>query len=92
MKKWFGSAAVCVNDKQELLMVKQGTPDEDKCWSIPSGGKEADETFEECCIREVKEETGYDVHIIRPLFTKTGTQEGFTVVVQYFEVAIHGGE
>lgn len=27
---WRGSAAVCLNDKRELLMVKQGKPEEEK--------------------------------------------------------------
>jgi len=27
---WYGAAAVCVNERGEVLMVKQGTPDEGK--------------------------------------------------------------
>ena len=32
----------------------------------PGGGREADESFEECCIRELREETGYIVEPIEP--------------------------
>jgi len=87
MDKWFGSSAICINEHGELLMVLQGTPEEKKLWATPSGGKESGETFEECCIREVEEETGYIVEIIDKLFVK---QNEF-VEVHYFLVKVVGG-
>lgn len=44
-------------------------------WLIPGGGREEGETFEECCIREVEEETGY---IVRTL-------EQFLEMNEYYE-------
>jgi len=43
----------------EILMVlnKNGT------WSLPGGGVETGETLREAIIREVKEETGYDITV-----------------------------
>lgn len=73
-------------------MVLQGKPDEEKVWSIPSGGKEGNESFEECCIREIKEETGYDVKVIKPIFIKNGSSFGIDVEVHYFEVEVIGGK
>jgi len=35
-------------------------------WSLPGGGLEYGEEFEECAIREVKEETNLDIH--NPIF------------------------
>ncbi len=32
-------------------------------YNLPGGGRELDESLESCCIRETKEETGYDVTI-----------------------------
>ncbi|QFT87583.1 Diadenosine hexaphosphate hydrolase [Bacillus sp. THAF10] len=92
MENWQGSAGVCVNTKGQVLMVLQGLPEEKKAWTIPSGGKEDNETFEECCIREIREETGYDTRIIQPLFSKKSVIYGINVEVQYFEVEITGGE
>ncbi|MCA1038341.1 NUDIX hydrolase [Bacillus infantis] len=86
MKKWIGSAGVCI-ENGKLLMVLQGTPDEEKRWSVPSGGQEQGERSEECCIREVLEETGYLAKIIRPLFVK----ETELSEVSYFEIKIAGG-
>ncbi|MGV3487399.1 MAG: NUDIX hydrolase [Tuberibacillus sp.] len=90
MNTWHGSAAVCVRGGK-LLMVKQGKPEEQKRWAIPSGGREYGESDESCCIREVFEETGYQVEVIRHLFTKTGQTYGIPVEVQYYEVDIIGG-
>lgn len=35
----------------------------------PGGGLETGETLEECCIRELREETGYDVKPVKPFLT-----------------------
>ena len=35
-------------------------------WLIPGGGLESDESLNECCIRELAEETGYKVKAIKP--------------------------
>jgi len=92
MEFWEGSAAVCINESGEVLMVKQGKEHEEKRWAVPAGGKEINETFEECCLREVFEETGYEVKITRALFMKTGKSFGIEVNVQYYEVIVIGGE
>ncbi|URM32574.1 NUDIX hydrolase [Cytobacillus firmus] len=87
MHKWLGSAGVCIRG-DKVLMVLQGTADEPKRWSVPSGGLEEGETFEECCIREVREETGFEVKVIRTIFNKMSCSGE----VRYFEVEIIGGE
>lgn len=91
MKKWVGAAGVCVNEKNELLMIKQGRPEEVKKWAIPSGGHEKNETIEQCCVRELREETGYDVEVTEKLFIKQDVQKSFEVEVHYFRVEIVGG-
>jgi ADP-ribose pyrophosphatase YjhB (NUDIX family) len=90
---WVGSAGVCINDKLEILMVLQGTPEEIKTWSVPSGGLEKGETFEECCKREIEEETGYIVDIVQELQIKNGFYEKnhLNYEVHYFLVKTVGG-
>lgn len=83
MKEWFGSAAVCINENNQILMVKSY---HSTAWAIPSGGIEKGETPEECCIREVKEETGYDVVIVENLLVKETTIKGIEVKTYYFKV------
>jgi ADP-ribose pyrophosphatase YjhB (NUDIX family) len=82
MKQWFGCAAICINEKK-VLMVRG---DETEGWSVPSGGIEKGETPEACCIREVKEETGYDVRIIEKLNVKETVIKGIHVKSHYFKV------
>ncbi|MCP3740436.1 NUDIX hydrolase [Rossellomorea sp. BNER] len=83
MKEWIGSAAVCFNEKNEILMVRGYDSD---AWAIPSGGIEMRESPEECCIREVKEETGYEVEVIDTLFVKETNIKGIKAKTHYFKV------
>ena len=94
MQKWLGSSGVCISENGQLLMVLQGKTDEKKTWSIPSGGKEHGETFEECCIREIKEETGYSVEIVKELKVKKKIYEHLNISaeVHYYLVKIVGGK
>ncbi|MCM3388322.1 NUDIX hydrolase [Ureibacillus chungkukjangi] len=93
MQEWQGASGVCINEKGKLLMVLQGKPDEKKTWSIPSGGRENNESFEECCIREIEEETGYKVKIVKELQVKKGSYEeaNISIEVHYFLVELVGG-
>jgi len=86
--KWQGAAAICMNAENRLLMVLQGTKEEEKTWAVPSGGKEAMEDFQTCCIREVYEETGYKVNIIKEIYHKNTAY----VEVRYFETVMIGGQ
>ncbi|WP_409276075.1 NUDIX hydrolase [Neobacillus sp. SCS-31] len=54
-----------------VLMVKQYVQRGDIVWNFPGGEIEGDETPEQACIREVKEETGYEVAITRLLAKKS---------------------
>ncbi|MGB8001560.1 MAG: NUDIX hydrolase, partial [Anaerobacillus sp.] len=71
----------------DLLMVKN----QGEGWAVPSGGIESGETAEMCCIREVKEETGYDIAIEKPLFVKDQDIEDIHATTYYFEVNVVGG-
>ncbi len=62
------SRAIIVRDNK-ILMVKQHVQRGSIVWNFPGGGVDQNETPEEACIREVKEETGYDIRITS-LFSK----------------------
>lgn len=88
---WKGAAAVCINDENKLLMVLQGKPEEEKRWSVPSGGIEKGETFEQCCSRETWEETGYKVAVGEQVHEKSGESYGIAYTVRYFACDVIGG-
>lgn len=94
MKKWYGAAGICVNEQSELLMVLEGGTAEERKWSIPTGGLEADETFEECILREITEETGYAAEIVSKIHIKKGVYKELNIAyeVHYFIVKIIGGD
>jgi 8-oxo-dGTP pyrophosphatase MutT (NUDIX family) len=62
MKKNRATAIIIRNGK--LLLIHRQKPGRDY-YVLPGGGVDLEESFEETCIREVKEETGLDVLALR---------------------------
>lgn len=56
----------------KVLMVRQYVKRGDIVWNFPGGGILDGETPEQACIRELKEETGYDVKLTKLLHEKDG--------------------
>jgi len=74
-------------DKKEVLLIeRRDVP----VWALPGGGIEEGESPETAACREMKEETGFDVKIIRKVaeYTPPNRLSGFT---HFFEVAAVGG-
>lgn len=46
------------------ILLNYAVQDNGYRYDIPGGGVEAGESLEECCVREVREETGYQVEIL----------------------------
>ncbi len=62
--------AVVVDDRDRLLLALWNEADP-PLWTLPGGGVELTETVEEGAVREVREETGYDVALGRLLGVDT---------------------
>ena len=58
------AGCVIVNEKNEVLLV---TDRGRKNWAFPKGHTETGETLEQTALREVQEETGYDIEIVKKL-------------------------
>ncbi len=62
------TCAIIRNDEDEVLVVQRGDKsDHPLKWEFPGGKLNADETEEECIIREIREELSMDIVICRRL-------------------------
>ncbi|TDM13450.1 NUDIX hydrolase [Macrococcus bovicus] len=85
---WNGVSAIVIKNSK-LLIVKSKSENK---WSIPTGGIEAGESKEEALVREVHEETGYKVNIIRHVKQMKKKVKEYDVTVDYFYCNIIGGQ
>jgi 8-oxo-dGTP diphosphatase len=95
--------AVITEQREEgvwlLLTWWNGEGRAEPAWSLPGGGVDYPETVVEGLVREVKEETGYDVEVGAPLTVDTHigspsptTGRPFKSVRLVFDATIVGGE
>ena len=56
------SSVVVFNDNHQVLLILR---EDARIWALPAGHVEPGETFEQAAIREVHEETGYEIELVR---------------------------
>jgi len=61
-------------------------------WSLPGGRLEAGETHSQAVVREAKEETGYRIRVLMPMFDTFTADKGTKYHVQLFLARVTGGE
>jgi 8-oxo-dGTP diphosphatase len=93
--------AVIVDDQDRILLALWNEVEPPQ-WTLPGGGVEFDETPDEGCVREVHEETGYDVALLRTLGANSSTTPAAErprvtdrpakSVRVFYEAAVVGGE
>ena len=62
-----GSRVLCLSEGHLLLVRHEDPQTGASYWVLPGGGREHGERFEGTAVREVREETGVDVHFVRRL-------------------------
>jgi len=73
-----GCGAIILNDKNEVLLLQRSANSRWKpsTWARPGGEVEFGETIEEALKREIKEEVGVEIKVIRQLSFHQNIDEG----------------
>ena len=83
------AAVVLVSMDGKLVMVRRGTEPAIGRWSFPSGYVDRGEAVEDAAVREVQEETGMDVSVIR--FVGLYSSSDSPVVLAAYSAHVRGG-
>lgn len=75
-------AAVILDEQERILLVQEAQPSAKGLWHVPAGKLEQGESCEEAVRREVYEETGLEVELIRFLNVYVGRLEDGGLVVR----------
>jgi 8-oxo-dGTP diphosphatase len=98
MVKYSGRTATAIIEfpQDTILLIKRDTVPFKGYWALPGGRAEPGETVEQTIVREVKEETGLDVTVVRKIgeYHEQGVQGGveYDYYPACFLVKVVGGE
>ena len=73
----------------KVLLIERGAEPFKGCWAFPGGFMNMDETTEQCAIRELEEETGFQVSEVQQIGTYSKVDRdprGRTVTVAYLAI------
>jgi len=84
-------------EKEEILLVKRSPSSSafPNYWALPGGHIELNETAVQCGVREVKEETGYDVYVYPEsagIYDRVDRDPRGRAITIAFRGEVYGGE
>lgn len=86
------AAGAIISQGGKILLVKRKYPPKIGDWCFPAGFMEYDESPVQCCLRELREETGLDVKISRLFWVYSGYDDPRSnAVLILFLADINGG-
>lgn len=85
--------AIAVDDAGRVLLIQRANPPAQGRWSLPGGRVEAGESAQQAVVREVVEETGLVVEVVREVGTvEREAPDDATYVIRDFLVRVMSGE
>lgn len=84
-------AAAIILDDDKILACQRGYGEFKGGWEFPGGKLEPNETAEQACIREIKEELSVDIEVARHLYTAEHDYETFHLSMDCFVCSIVAG-
>lgn len=83
-------SACLIKKDSKYLLVQEAQPKAYGLWNLPAGHVDKGEKIREAAVRETKEETGYDVQLIKEITILH--EEATNAVKHIFSANIIGGE
>ena len=91
MKPFQLAGCVIVDDLERLLLIHRGMGENTR-WELPGGKLEADETAEAAAVRELQEELGVIVRLVKALGSCEFEENGQAYQYNWFHAVIEHGE
>jgi len=92
MKQIDVSAALIFRNGKLLITQRHATVHLGGLWEFPGGKREANETFEQCLVREIREELGIEISVGKLLEEITHAYAEKTVQLKFFICELLNGE
>ena len=86
------SAALIFRDGKLLITQRQAKSHLGGLWEFPGGKREAGETFEQCLVREIREELGVEISVGALFQEISHTYPEKTVRLKFFSCELLSGE
>ena len=86
------SAALIFHNDKLLIAQRHAKAHLGGLWEFPGGKREADETFEECLVREIREELGIEISVGKLFEEITHAYQEKTVYLKFFVCRLLHGE
>lgn len=90
-KKIHLAGCVILNEKSEVLLLHRNTSVR-KQWETPGGKIEPNEDTQKAAEREIEEELGVDIKIVKKLGTKDFIEDDYVMTYTWFQAEVVSGE
>lgn len=81
-------ASCCIKDKNKILFVEEKKEEVKGKWNLPGGKVKYNEDIKQAAIREIKEETGYDIEIENILLMQNYVNDKGVMLIIYFNAIL----